>query len=58
MVKCYNSHATQVKTVTCGVCSQDVKEVSWMDHIAKSHHYMAWKKGETALVRFLTLISN
>ncbi|KAJ0181740.1 hypothetical protein K1T71_002462 [Dendrolimus kikuchii] len=56
VIKCYNdrkeeliSHVSSIKTITCGVCELDMEVSSWMDHIAKAHDYLAWKKEETPL---------
>ncbi|XP_063617780.1 uncharacterized protein LOC134790781 isoform X1 [Cydia splendana] len=35
--------------VKCGVCSQDVQESEWNNHISFLHNYLAWKCGEESL---------
>lgn len=40
----------KVISVVCAVCSCNVKESEWIEHIAKEHNYLAWKEGEEPLV--------
>ncbi|CAH0700723.1 unnamed protein product [Spodoptera exigua] len=37
----------ETKIIKCGVCSEEVTIVDWINHISKEHHYLAWKDGCT-----------
>ncbi|XP_061728351.1 uncharacterized protein LOC133533399 isoform X1 [Cydia pomonella] len=44
-----SNHKLQESVVKCGVCSQDVQETEWNNHIGFLHNYLAWKCGEETL---------
>ncbi|KAJ8729541.1 hypothetical protein PYW08_001122 [Mythimna loreyi] len=35
--------------VKCGVCELEMCDADWIDHICKTHKYLAWQEGETPL---------
>lgn len=42
------------KVVKCGVCSQEVPILEWMQHMGKEHNYLAWQDGSPPLVCLFT----
>lgn len=43
------------EVVKCGVCKQEMDDSLWDDHVQKAHNYLAWKEGESSLVRLFSL---
>ncbi|KAJ8726246.1 hypothetical protein PYW07_000944 [Mythimna separata] len=39
----------ETSNVKCGVCEQEVAPSDWIEHISKTHNYLAWQEGQTRL---------
>lgn len=49
-----SSKGVDIDSFKCGVCPENVTNLTWIDHLAKEHNYLAWKEGEEPLVSFST----